>query len=118
MFYNKYETEISRSDLGKIFCLLKDSLCLIGGWAVFQTVNTNFQSQNGREYIQSRDIDLGFHVEKDWTDAEFTACPIVKTIKKLEEIGFMSVGSRMQKYFDTETLEHLSQEESKTRAQR
>jgi hypothetical protein len=117
MFYNKYETEISRSELEKIFGLLKDPLCLVGGWAVFQTVNASFQSQNGREYIQSRDIDLGFHVGKDWTDADLAACPVVNTIKRLEQIGFTPVGSRMQKYFDTETRKHLSREESKTRPQ-
>jgi hypothetical protein len=36
-------------------------MCLIGGWAIYETVNKNFTADRGRPYIGSKDIDIGFH---------------------------------------------------------
>jgi hypothetical protein len=42
-------------------------VCLMGGWAVYLTMNAKFNEINGRNYIGSRDIDLGFHIDPRWS---------------------------------------------------
>ncbi|MCL9817802.1 hypothetical protein [Natronocalculus amylovorans] len=39
-----------------------------------------FQHEHGRGYIGSRDIDLGIHVEPDWTAEEYHDTGVGKTL--------------------------------------
>ncbi len=59
--YDDTEIEISYKYLSKVISKLNEPICILGGWAIFFTVNKNFQSQMKRVYIGSRDIDLGFN---------------------------------------------------------
>ena len=70
MLYEPGEIEISEKYLEKIFKSIKGNVCLIGGWATHYLVNKNFENANGRNYIGSRDIDIGFHIEKSWSKEE------------------------------------------------
>ncbi len=69
MFYQDYEIEISQSHLSKVFSKVRGSICLLGGWAVYITVNKNFSTSQGRNYVGSKDIDLAFHIDKNWSDS-------------------------------------------------
>ncbi len=63
--YSKFETETSYQYLKRIIEVLNEPVCLLGGWAVYLTVNTRFRESQGRNYLGSRDIDIGFHVDKN-----------------------------------------------------
>ena len=41
--YTKFETEISYKYLQQIINFLDEPICLLGGWAVYITVNDNFK---------------------------------------------------------------------------
>lgn len=64
--YQDYETQISQDHLTAVFSQMKEPVCLLGGWAVYLTVNKRFNEANGRNYLGSRDIDLGFHINPKW----------------------------------------------------
>ena len=59
--YQEFETRTSYNYLQKVISVLQEPVCILGGWAVFLQVNKNFQKAQGRPYLGSRDIDLGFH---------------------------------------------------------
>lgn len=61
--YQNYEVAVSRSQLSRIFPTLDGPVCLLGGRAVYITVNDNFTASQGMNFVGSRDIDLGFHVD-------------------------------------------------------
>jgi hypothetical protein len=72
MLYEPNEIRTSEKQLEKIFEQLEEPTCLLGGWAIYHTVNKNFEKANGRKYIGSRDIDIGFHIDKHWNEEQLT----------------------------------------------
>ena len=115
MLYEPNETKTSQKQLEQIFKSLKDPACLLGGWAVYHTVNKNFEKTNGRPYIGSRDIDIGFHIDKDWTEKQLRESGFVSAISAIEKIGFRSVSFRLAKDFDIDTGRELTPEEASKR---
>lgn len=113
MLYEKYETEISQGNLRKVFSEIPLPLCLLGGWATYLTVNEKFYQSHGRNYHGSKDIDLGFHIEKTYSDSELTNSMFSKTISVLEKNGFYLLGSRLVQHFHIETKRSLTEEESR-----
>lgn len=111
--YQNYETEISKGHLSAIFSQMKEPVCLLGGWAVYLTVNTIFNKNNGRDYLGSRDIDLGFHIDPKWSTSELATSAFAQSIEILKGRGFDGVGSRFVKYYDINTRKELSKEESR-----
>lgn len=112
--YESFETEISFEYLGKIIKKLEEPICLLGGWAVYLTVNDNFKRLMHRDYIGSKDIDLGFHVDKNWTLEELKKSPIVKTLISLEkELDFKPLAYRLFKQFHIDEKREVSEEEAK-----
>lgn len=112
--YADYETEISKEHLTTVFSQMKEPVCLLGGWAVFLTVNERFNMVNGRNYIGSRDIDLGFHVDPKWSAEELQNSALVQSVKILkDDRKFFGLGSRFVKYYDIETHEELTEEQAK-----
>jgi hypothetical protein len=116
--YEPYEIDISYKYLKTVVGRLEEPICLIGGWAVFQNVNKNFKKATGRDYIGSRDIDLGFHFETDWSEKDMHESTFAKSLQIIEEdLGFMPVGFRYLKEFHIETEQELSNDEAKTTPQ-
>jgi len=87
----------------------------LGGWAVYHIVSKNFEKTNGRSYIGSRDIDIGFHIDKDWTEKQLRGSGFVSAISAIEKIGFQSVSFRLIKNFDMDTGKELSPKEAAKR---
>ena len=58
--YKDVETETSYRYLKIVFSRLNEPIFILGGWAVFFTVNADYKRNVKRDYIGSRDIDLGF----------------------------------------------------------
>lgn len=64
-YYVPRITELSEQELQTVFNTVEPPAALLGGWAVHLHVNDSFQREYGREYIGSRDIDLGIHAARD-----------------------------------------------------
>jgi len=115
--YQNYEVELSQSQLSKVLSTLEGPICLLGGWAVYVTVNKNFAASRGRNFMGSRDIDLGFHIDPTWTDADLMESLFAKAIDRIVDVGFEPIGFRFVKYFHTETRKELSTDEARRTAQ-
>lgn len=95
------ETETSYKHLKKIVSILDEPICILGGWAVYLTVNDNFYKDQGRNYLGSRDIDLGFHIDKNLTQEQLKNITISKSFRYYKEIHY-------------ETGKELTPQEAKT----
>ena len=110
--YQPTETQTSQQQLQAIFKQLKGDACLLGGWAVHYLVNENYQKATGRTYIGSRDIDLGFHINKQWNKQQLQNSEFATAIKTIENMGFQSVSFRLVKDFNIDTGKELTPTES------
>ena len=92
---------------------MKEPVCLLGGWAVYLTVNARYKESNGTEYLGSKDIDLGFHFSKSQTPASILQSSYAASIKALRQMGFHGRSFRMIQAYHRETGRRLSQDEAK-----
>ena len=97
MLYEEYETEISQNNLARVIAALPVPACLLGGWAVYYTVNSRYRAVTGTSYHGSKDIDLGFHLERDATAKSLRESPLAGAIESLKDMGFRSMGVRLFK---------------------
>ncbi|MCH7560599.1 MAG: hypothetical protein IIC67_04380 [Thaumarchaeota archaeon] len=112
MLYQTYETEISQENLTSVLSQLPDPVCIIGGWAVYLTVNENFSKEYKRNYQGSKDIDLGFHTKDEKKDVLENGNFGI-TLKTLQELKFYPISGRFVKHYHTETRKELTEEEMK-----
>ncbi|MFH1134340.1 MAG: hypothetical protein V1735_07690 [Nanoarchaeota archaeon] len=96
--YQEFETKTSYKYLKEVISNLKEPICILGGWAVFFHVNNRFDKSQGRPYLGSRDIDLGFSASSN---------TLPQTIKTLEKLKFKPLSFRMLKEIHTETEEEI-----------
>ena len=113
MLYEDYETEISKRILATVMAKIKDPVCLMGGWAVHLTVNVRYKQSTGREYLGSKDIDLGFHFSKTQTTESLRQSACAVSIKILKQMGFYRQSFRMVQAYHRETRRRLSKDEEK-----
>ncbi|MFO8110697.1 MAG: hypothetical protein R6U17_09320 [Thermoplasmata archaeon] len=109
--YEEIEMVISRKYLQKVITTVNEPIVILGGWAVYYQVNKAYYETTGREYIGSRDIDLGFSIPSTNPDdsAFFT------TLKRLQDdLGFRPLSFRMFKEMHLETGEAMNLEEAKS----
>lgn len=111
--YNEFETKTSYKYLQQVVNILDEPICLLGGWAVYLIVNDNFQKEQGRNYLGSRDIDLGYHINKSLDKAQLKNSTIAKSLSLLEKEGFKPLGFRYYKEIHYETGKELTTEEVK-----
>lgn len=116
MLYQNYETEVSWINLTDIISSLSKYQCLLGGWAVYLTVNRLFNQEMHRNYQGSRDIDLGFHIDINTNTIPENSL-FLETIRKLELDGFSLITQRYVKRYHTETRQVLDEAKSKTISQ-
>jgi len=108
--YAEFETRTSYKCLQKVISVLQEPICILGGWAVFLHVNTNFQKAQGRPYLGSRDIDLGFHLDKNATVPQMKNSALSKSLDILQnKLKFKSVSFRLLKEVHTETEEEIEE---------
>ena len=99
--YKDFETRTSYDYLKSVIGTLDEPICMLGGWAVFFQVNKRFEKAQGRPYLGSRDIDLGFQMGKELEKSELS-----NTIKVLtKKLGFKPLSFRLVKEIHTETGE-------------
>lgn len=111
--YEPNEIQISERYLEKVFQLIKGNICLLGGWAVYHIVSKSFEKITGRKYIGSRDIDIGFHIDKKWSEEQLKKSEFCAAIEQIENMGFRSVSFRLVKDFSLETGRELTPTESR-----
>jgi hypothetical protein len=111
--YNKLETDTSYTYLKQIIARLEEPICLLGGWAVYLTVNNNFSKDQGRNYLGSRDIDLGFSLNKSLNKTQLKNTAIGKSLATLKTMGFNNQGFRYYKELHYETGKELTPQEAK-----
>lgn len=110
--YSPNETDMSEKCLSDIIENIVGEMCLIGGWAVHKLVNEEFEKRTGRNYIGSRDIDIGFHIDENWSEDELETSSFFEFCRILEELGYRWQAFRLFKDYDRNTLEELTPEES------
>lgn len=113
MLYQPYEVEISQKYLQTVMSRVRGPVCLLGGWAVYIVVGENFKREQGRDYLGSRDIDLGFHIEKEWSRNELENSSFAVGVRTLIAMGFEPIGFRLAKHFHTDTKQELRREDAK-----
>ncbi|MBI4439366.1 hypothetical protein HY638_00170 [Candidatus Woesearchaeota archaeon] len=108
--YPEFETRTSYKYLKQAILALEEPICILGGWAVFLHVNKNFQKAQGRPYLGSRDIDLGFHLNKNATVEHMKNSALAKSLDILEnKLKFKSVSFRLLKEIHTEKEEEIGE---------
>jgi hypothetical protein len=112
MLYEPNEIKTSERQLQKIFTQLPSPTCLLGGWAVYHIVNRSFEKANGRKYVGSRDIDIGFHLDEASTQEQLAKSTFAIAIGIIENMGFRSISFRLVKDFNLDTGMELTPEES------
>jgi hypothetical protein len=112
--YEKVETDAALGALEALSGMLPESFLLMGGWAVYVTVNRSYQQEHGSTYLGSRDIDVGFHIEPKWDEEELRRSSFHRAIEILGEEGYERSGSfRFGKYLDRDDGRTLTRDEQK-----
>lgn len=111
-YYVPQVTELSERELQAVFEAVQPPVCLLGGWAVHLYVSTGFHSEHGREYIGSRDIDIGIHVDASWTGEEFSEVPVGETISAIEDLGYTKSRFGFVQHFLRNDQERISEAEA------
>ncbi|MFB6100434.1 MAG: nucleotidyl transferase AbiEii/AbiGii toxin family protein [Candidatus Nanohalobium sp.] len=111
-YYVPQVTELSEQELRSVFEVAEPPICLLGGWAVHFHVNPGFQSEYGRQYIGSRDIDVGVHVDPEWSAGELPETPVGKSLTAIRELGYTESRFEFVQNFHRETQERISEEEA------
>lgn len=111
-YYVPQITDLSRQELQSVFDVAEPPVCLLGGWAVHVHVNAGFKREHGRAYIGSRDIDIGVHVDPDWTARELPDTPVGKSIRRIKNLGYTESRFGFVQHFHRDTQERISEDEA------
>jgi len=111
--YNELETKTSYRYLQQVVNILDEPICILGGWAVYLIINDNFQKEQGRNYLGSRDIDLGYYIDKNFNKEQLKNSSIAKSLSLLQKEGFKPLGFRYYKEIHYETGKELTSSELK-----
>lgn len=111
--YSDEVTEFSESELQELLEVASPPVSLLGGWAVHLHVTDPFEAEHGREYIGSRDIDLGVHVDPEWDVGTLQSKPVSRTLTAVEsELSYNRGRFGFYQYFHRMTKERLSDAEA------
>jgi hypothetical protein len=107
--YDEMEVKISGKYLVEVLAAMDEPIVVLGGWAVRFLVNDRYRENTGRDYLGSRDIDLGFHITGDIENSAFA-----KAMGTLERhLGFINQSFRFFKETHSETGVVLTVDEAK-----
>jgi len=101
--YKEFETRTSYKYLKEVIKSLNEPICILGGWAVFFHINMRYEKVQGRPYLGSRDIDLGFNTTGDLKKSALSQA--IKTLT--EKLNFKPLSFRLVKEIHTETEEEI-----------
>lgn len=108
--YEQMETDAAIDALRTLAHELPEPLILMGGWAVYLTVNESYSKEHNAPYLGSRDVDLGFRIDVNASIDELKQSNFSKALDILKNIGYFESGtSRFCRYIDKRTGETLSE---------
>ena len=107
--YDDMEVRISGKYLAEVLATIDEPIVVLGGWAVRFLVNDRYKENTGRDYLGSRDIDLGFHIGDDLENSAFAKA--LNTLEK--DLGFSNQSFRLFKETHSETGEDLTMADAK-----
>ena len=111
--YDRVETDTSKDELMILSENLPKPIVILGGWAVYLTVNELFEEENGSTYLGSRDVDVGFHIDLEISQEKLSETNFAKAQEILRSIGYIPIGtSRFCKIIHRITKKVLSEEEA------
>lgn len=113
-YYVPQVTGLSEQELQAVFEAAEPPICLLGGWAVHLHVNPGFQSEHGHEYIGSRDIDIGVHVDDSWSDEELSETPVGDSVTAIESLGYTKSRFGFVQNFLRDSQERITEDEAST----
>jgi len=111
-YYVPQVTALSEQELQAVFEAAEPPVCLLGGWAVHLHVNPGFHSEHGREYIGSRDIDIGVHIDTGWSGEELPGTPVGTSISAIEGLGYTKSRFGFVQNFLRDSQERISESEA------
>ena len=113
--YDSLETDSSIIALKTLTKKLPEPIVILGGWAVYLTVNESFEEEHGRSYLGSKDVDIGFHIDLNMSKQELKNSNFGRAIEILKSIGYIPSGtSRFSRIIYRETGEKITEEQAKT----
>lgn len=111
-YYVPQVTELSEQELRSVFNAVTPPVCLLGGWAVHLHVNPGFTTEHGRNYIGSRDIDLGIHIQPEWTSEQLQTNPVGESLQQVEDLGYTRSRFGFVQSFLRSNQERITEEEA------
>ncbi|MEE9118809.1 MAG: nucleotidyl transferase AbiEii/AbiGii toxin family protein [Calditrichia bacterium] len=112
--YDRIETDSSKRTLEILANNLPEPVVILGGWAVYLTVNEIFEEELGHGYLGSKDVDLGFHIDPKMSLEELGNSNYAKTLTILQDLGYTPAGtSRFCKIIHRETGKTFTEEQAK-----
>jgi len=111
-YYIPQVTTLSEQELQAVFEAAEPPVCLLGGWAVHLHVNPGFHAEHDREYIGSRDIDVGVHVDADWSGEDLPGTPVGTSITAIESLGYTKSRFGFVQNFLRDSQERISEAEA------
>lgn len=91
--YDAKETGVALEALGMISRVLPEPFLLIGGWAVYLTVNESYSKRHGAPYLGSRDIDVCFHIDPKLDIASLRHSTFAQALDVVRKEGYVPHGS-------------------------
>jgi hypothetical protein len=109
--YDRIETDSAFTALSEIIARLPEPFLLLGGWAVYVTVNQSYSDAHGAGYLGSKDIDVCFRINPRFNDDELRNCTFARALNVIKEIGYAPYGSfRYCKFIRKDTGEAISED--------
>jgi hypothetical protein len=105
--YMEREIEASEDYLRQVVQSIEEPVVVLGGWAVRFLVNEGYFGMTGREYLGSRDIDIGFCMKEQSLDQ--TAFDQAYHVL-VHDMGFRPLSFRLFKEVHSETGETLDED--------
>ncbi len=112
-YYVNRIIQISEQELEKVLEVIEPPAALIGGWAVHMHVNDGFKAETERNYIGSRDIDLGVRVDPSWKPSELKEKAIGRSLGGIEGLDYIKSRFGFEINFNRETMTRLTEGEVK-----
>jgi len=111
-YYVPQVTELSERELRTVFEAAEQPVCLLGGWAVHFHVAPGFKAEHSREYIGSRDIDIGVHVDAGWSSRSLSETPVGGSISAIEDLGYTKSRFGFVQHFLRDSQDRISEAEA------
>jgi hypothetical protein len=101
--YDDVLTRASQSHLGSLVKGLPQPVAICGGHAVRLVVEKEWKREFGERYFGSRDIDIVYFVDINWTRKQLAESPAGLAPNKIRDLGYQASGAfRFERVLDAD----------------